>query len=368
MHNNVLNELILVEQYYNEYLQLIHKYQNISRQSIFCKYYNINKSFSTFGVETESTYDSYNSGINYDLFEYTPLFYASQIVNDSQDQQDLMGQMFLGNLNVIIYTVSEPSINDLITFPYVPNTASEIFKVTNIRTPINAKTSIQKLNWYELTLETAPIKDINKLKIVNRFVYALTLQKYIYYDEFQRMLKELTKLEEFIKIINTKFDSYTELFYYIDPITNQKIAPLEENSILSDFLRTVTGYFREFNTSYRPFGIDKYGLTGNIDINTKTKVEYVYHGGQLYDGGYDSILNKVLVIQPANVKLNILEYNGEINIFTIVKLLNSWIWRNSIPFKSQYVEYVDDKFIHCGYDDTLENAEYDPNVICIETE
>jgi len=366
MHNNVLNELILVEEYYNEYLHLIHTYQNVTRQSIFCRYYNINKSFTTYKSGIEATFDHYNSGIKYDLFEYTPLFYSSQVVNDGQDHPDLMGQMYLGNLNVVIYSIDEPSIEDLITFPYAPNTASEIFRVTNIRVPINAKTSKQKLNWYELTLETAPIKDINRLATLNRWVYALNLEKNIYYHDFQRMIKEITKLEEYIGIINESFDQRTELFYYIDPITGQHIAPLAENALVYDFLTTVSGYYREFNTSYRPFGVDTYGLVGNIDTITRQNVPYEYHGAQLYDGGYDAELGKIIVTTPDTAKLNILNYDGEINIFTITRLLNTWVWRNRIPYKSQYTEFIDDEFIHAGYDTELEVAEYDTDIECID--
>ncbi len=366
MYNNVLTELILTEQYYDEYLNLIKTYQNFNRQSIFCRYYNINKSFTTYHVGTDASYDHYNSGINYDVFEYMPLFYASQIVNDSQDQADLMGQMYLGNLNVVIYTIDEPMIEDLITFPYKPNTASEIFRVSNIRVAINAKSSERKLNWYELTLETAPISELNRLKIINRWVYSLNLQKNVLYHDFDRMMKELMKLEECFKIINTTFDQKTELFYYIDPISKLKVAPLAENAILFDLLATISGYFREFNTSYIPFGVHKYGITGNINIATQKQIQYDYHGAKLYDGGYDPKIQSIIVTTQDTAKLNILNYNQIANIYDVVKLMNAWVWRSQIPYKSQYTEFIDDRFIHAGYNKTLQVAEYDDEITCID--
>lgn len=366
MHNNVLNELILVEQYYEEYLSLINTYQNFNRQSVFCRYYNINRSFTTYAPGLDATYDYYDSGISYDMYEYTPMFYASQVVNDSQDQVDLQGPMFLGNLNVIIYTIDEPSINDLLTFPYAPNTAPEIFKVTNIRVPINAKTSTQKLKWYELTLETAPIKDVNKLKINNRWVYSLNLQKYMMYHDFERMVKEFQILENSFKGINEQFDQKTELFYFHDSVTGQKVAPLAENAVIFDLIATVKEYFREFDTSWIPFGIEKYGVEGNLDIVSGQKIDYLYHGAQLYDGGYDAKLGKIIVTTPDSSKLNILNYDGEPNVYDLARLLNTWVWRNQIPYKSQYTEFIDDRFIHAGYDEELEVAEYDPDITCVD--
>ena len=42
------------------------------------------------------------------------------------------------------------------------------------------------------------------------------------------------------------------------------------------------------------------------------------------------------------------------------------IWRNQIPYKSQYVEFVDDKFAHAGYNKELKVAEYDDEITCID--
>jgi len=365
MFNNVLSELILVEEYYDEYLSLINTYQNFNRQSVFCRYYNINRAFSTSHIGTDSTFDHFQSGITYDTYEYMPLFYASQVVNDAQDQPDLMGQMFLGNLNVIIYTLEEPLVNDLITFPYKPNAASEIFRVTNIRVAINGKTSKQKINWYELTLETAPISDLDKLKLTNRWVYSLNLQKNIMYDDFERMVKELTKIEGGFKTLNKSFDQSTELFYYIDPVSKQKIVPLAENAMIFDLLATVNGYFREFNDAFVPYGVDKYGTTGNMDLVTRKHIDYTYDGFRLYDDGYDVELGKIIVRSIVPDKINILSYEDEFNIFSMAVLLNTWVWKNSIPYKSQYTEFIDpDQFARAGFDKQLELARYDDERVC----
>ena len=48
MFNNIFVEPILIEQYHSEFFKLINYYQNLNRNSIFCRYLNINKFESTF--------------------------------------------------------------------------------------------------------------------------------------------------------------------------------------------------------------------------------------------------------------------------------------------------------------------------------
>ena len=48
MFDNVLHEIPYVQNLYTEYLTQIKRYQNYKRNSIFCRYYNINLEVSNY--------------------------------------------------------------------------------------------------------------------------------------------------------------------------------------------------------------------------------------------------------------------------------------------------------------------------------
>jgi len=256
MFNNIFSETQLIEQYYGEYLQSITRYANIYRQSIFCRYLNINLSGSSRVIDNQSTYDKYNSGIMYDVYEYTPLFYVAQLINDVSDQSDLIGQMFQGTTNVIIYSIREPHIDDVIMFPYPPLNGNELFRVTNIRVAINGKTSTEHINWYELTLEYAPIMNIMNLNFINQYIYSLASQRYLIASAFINMMNYLKQLELKFDTLSSYFNNTLELYYII--LNGKKVAPIVPNRIIYDFLTDRHNYNHLFISTNRPFGINRY--------------------------------------------------------------------------------------------------------------
>jgi hypothetical protein len=328
MYNNVLPETIFTQQIYEEYLKLIGKYQNLSRPSIFCRYLNINVNESSYNIKTDSTFDHYNSGIRYDVYDYTPLFYTSQIVNDSIDQPELMGQMFHATSNVVVYTIKDVRIEDLVLFSYSPQTEGEIFRVTNSRIALNAKTAVIPTNWYELTLEYAPVIDYKKLNLLNFYTYTLTLEKYLLSTDFKRMVRETDKMAGLFKELEETFDPTTEL-YYLNTQDGQKIAPLQHNKIIYDFLANLNSYEGYFTRISRPFGIKEYGDTKFLNITT----------GQIMDT-FDPVLLMIdiehfefdiqhedfVFVNEDDVIESILSYNGKINLFDMTQLIDLWIW------------------------------------------
>ena len=246
MFNNTFIETLLIEQYHSEFFKLINYYQNLNRNSIFCRYFNINKFESTYNKDSDGTYDRFHSGLKYDIYDYTPLYYTSQISNDPIDQQDLSGQMISGNLTLTVYTINNVSIDDLIVFPYTPQNEYEIFRISNFKLVINSKYATPSVNWYELTLEYAPIIDYKKLSILNHYVYDLPLQKYLFLEDFKKTLEETKQLETAFNNFKHYFDPFTELYYYTSKIGKQ-ISPLKQNNIVYDFLSKINISKNHFN-------------------------------------------------------------------------------------------------------------------------
>jgi len=231
MFENVLVETDIVGQTYSEYLKLIDYYKNIKRPSIFGRYLNINVNNSVLDIAADTVFDRYNSGVKYDIYDYTPFYYTSQVVNDVASNMDLKGQMFNGYLNVTTYSIDTPRIEDLVVFSYPPQKGVEIFRVSSIRTSINAMNSTPSLNWHELTLEYAPIIDIQNLNFLNRYVYSLAEERYMLYDKFLIYIKQLKKLSQLFKTMQSTFNSTYE--GYVD---QNGIIPLEANNVIYEFL------------------------------------------------------------------------------------------------------------------------------------
>jgi hypothetical protein len=296
MYENVLIETTFVENVYREYLTLINYYKNVRRPSIFARYLNINVDNSIYDVNLEGVFDRYNSGVKYDVYEYTPLYYASQVLNDSAANVDLKGQMFNGFLNVITYSILKPRVEDLIVFSYPPQGGNEIFRVSGVRTSINAIESTPNVNWNELTLEYAPLVDIMKLNLLNRYAYSLASEEYMLYDKFIDYIKTLEKLSSLFSQMQSYFDLSLEGYYYND------VIPLAENAIVYDFLSSMSKYAKYFETSKRPFVIKKYDNSGCIDL----------------DGETETCPSVTVTSQT------ILDYSGNINIYDLAALVQKW--------------------------------------------
>jgi len=329
MFNNVFVETVLIEQYHSEYFKIINYYQNLNRNSIFCRYLNINKPESSFNHNFDGSFDRFHSGIRYDIFDYTPLYYVSQSVNDPTDQQDLVGQMLQGNITVTVYTIKEISIDDLLVFSYNPQREYEIFRVSNFRIVINSKYSNPSVNWYELTLEYAPIIDYKKLNILNHYVYDLTLQKYLFLEDFRRTIEDTKKMELLFDGLKAFFDPYTELYYYISN-SGLKIAPLNQNYQIHNFLAKLSIYKNHFTFKLDPFGIHNYNNNNtflNIDTCDSVDMLNITNDVNINYLKYDPILNDIIPID-LNYYDSVLisTYSNNINVFDFCELIKKWIW------------------------------------------
>jgi hypothetical protein len=329
MFNNIFVEPILIEQYHSEFFKLINYYQNLNRNSIFCRYLNINKFESTFDTNTDGTYDKFHSGLRYDVYDYTPLYYSSQSVNDLSDQQDLVGQMIQGNLTLTIYTIQNVSIDDLVVFSYNPQNDSEIFRVANFRLVINSKYSNPAVNWYELTLEYAPIVNYKKLFLLNQYAYDLTLQKYLFLDDFKKTIEETKIFESLFKQLKLFFDPQIELYFYISK-SKTKIAPIKQNIIIYNFLTKLNTTKNHFNFELKPFGIYKYLNFNFLNIDTLKQIDEFNILTDLIETiylKYDIETNDIIPIVPTYyTNMLISTYSGNINIFDICNLIQKWKW------------------------------------------
>lgn len=321
MYENIFAETLYIEKLYGEYISTVNRYQNVNRPSIFGRYLNINKDASTFNADNNSVFDRYNSGIQYDIYDYTPLFFTSQVLNDASDNSDMKGQQFAGPLNVTIYTIEKPRIEDLLIFNRPPQKGIEIFRVNNIRASINAMESSPNANWFELTLEYAPLVDINKLNFLNHYAYSLPLQKYIFATEFERHLKDTEKMAEMLTSFQAQsFNQKYEVFTFVNE-DGRVIAPLLENHIIYNFLAFKSQYQDHFNNIYRPYGCH-------------------YHGGYDDPGDYalDISTGKLIRYSPSSISFvdRIIDQEGTPNIYQLAHLIGLWIWERD---KGRYPEF-----------------------------
>jgi len=306
--DNILHEPIYVQQLYTEYARLINKYHNVKRPSAFARYYNINKDSSTIDKTIESTYDHFHTnGIVYDLYDYTPLYYTAPVINDSMDSPDLVGKMFQGPLTVTTYTIREPQINDILVFPYNPTKGDEIFRVTNIRAVISAmehQPEGSQVNWFELTLEYAPLEDTNVLNINNRYVYLLSEQRNVLSKHYVYLIKFIDKLVNLLSELQQYFNSKLEMYEC------NGFIPVEENRKLYNFLAVQNkDYHRYFEKTKKPFGVN------HILYENQ---QYLYPDGTIIpDEEHNSLIFPIIY----NVR-SILDYNYPIDLYNMNNLLD----------------------------------------------
>jgi hypothetical protein len=256
MSENILHEVSVTHEYYREYLKLIHTYENISRNSIFVRYLNINKNISTYNEQTNGTETRFQSGVYFDIYDYTPLFEIGVNVNTPQDRQDQSGFKFDGTTNLVTYTISEPNINDLVVFSYDPHKSEEIFRVSNVSTTLNSRN--YNVVHYKLDLEYAGLKTIGNLNIANHFVYLLSQEKNIPADQYKIIVKQVENISSLLKNLQLSFNEKFELYYYV--INGFIIAPLEINKRIYSYICNEKFNRRYFDKFKKPFGI-----IGNLD-------------------------------------------------------------------------------------------------------
>jgi hypothetical protein len=252
MPNNLLSEPPITGGYYDEYLRLVNSYQNFKRKSIFLRYLNINVGTSEREDTTEGTYDKHRSGIIYDIYDYTPAYLTSQVINRSTNREDLNGLKFDGELEIVIYTIDTPRINDLITFPYEPLKADEVFRVREVNTALNALH--KDVKHFRLTLEYAPLTTLTDLNYINMTVYSMIREENVPQKLYLRILQQVEVINEAFKIAEQNFDEKTELYYY--NYNGKKIAPLDINKKIYKHLSEKKNFKRYFTKVRMPYGIN----------------------------------------------------------------------------------------------------------------
>ena len=305
MFDNILHEVPHVEKIYTEALNYVNIYRNFNRQSVFCRYYNVNLAASTYNNSTASTFDRYESGIMYDVYDLTPIYTMNTLINDSNNDNTMFGQIFDGQTSITTYTITEPHIEDIVIFNQKPLDGDEIFRVSTIRASVNAMNSTVGIKWFENTLDYAPLITVDRLNILNRYVYCLPLQKYLFQDDFKLFLSNVEQFNLILKQFeNMYFDSYQELYYVI--INGDKYFPKYENAILYQFLSTKNQLSDLFLNIKRPYSATYFtdnDIRNDALIDAYRQFCHNKHKRQL---SFDS--SKIY------------------DIFDICTLIRSWVW------------------------------------------
>ena len=255
---NVLDEPRLIQEYSTEYFRLVNFYSNLKRTAIFIKYYNHAIKESPRKDITLETYDDYIKTQNkWDIYELTPVQIIGAIQNTPENAIDLKGHSILSATTVQLYTIDNPRIGDLVTF-YKPSESEEVLRVMNVRMQLNSNYSTEPMKYYEVDLETAPIKYSNVPQLLknNHFVYDLTIERnveYSYYKEYIQQMKSLEVILEELK----KFYLHQHDFYGADGC-----AVCEVNELMHFVkARFNNKYFRLFEKVMSPYGYwDHYGF------------------------------------------------------------------------------------------------------------
>lgn len=327
MIDNLLYETPYVEQIYTEYLTHINRYQNKNRRGIFCRYYNININASDYNTEMLSTFDRYSSGIVYDIYDYTPLYSITPIVNEIMNDQQSVGQRFIANSDITIFTIKEPHIEDLVVFNNNPLNGSEIFRVSNIRASINSMNSNPNTYWFQNSIEYANIPNLDGLHILNHYIYSIPMEKYLLQSDFINFVNNIKTFTEVLKIFQKKyFDPYQELYFIY--INGHKFFPKYENRIIYTFLTSkysiITHFSDQFNLIKRPY-----------------TVKYIEKREMLCDC-LNEVYTNCCKDKDYTVSINDLDVNFDYDIFDIANLMNQWVW------------YGDkEKYTSCPETDTL---------------
>ncbi len=262
---NVTHEPELVKNFHSEYFKLLNFYHNTKRPSAFVKYYNINIDLSPSDDVSHVNFDKYTrTKSKWDLYELVPTVNLAAIQNATTPVVELAGNIIEGNTSIVVYTLDEPHVDDLITF-YDPVESEEVYRVTNVRLQINSLYSNPEIKWFELDLNTAPIKydSLGSLPIGNHYVYDLSLEKNILYPEYKEHINNLNiqkeAIEKFIPFYSCLWDLY-HAGGHVPAITNELIYFFKKNYN--------TKYNRLYENIYAPYGYwDKFGALKFNDIS-----------------------------------------------------------------------------------------------------
>lgn len=285
-----LHDPDIVNKSYNEYLKLIKYYQGVKTKGLYVKYFNIDIFNSSYDDQLKNTYDRFTSSdIKYNLYDYTPIFYIQSLTNRTGSVDDLDGQRMDGASSVVIYSISRPKIDDLITF-YAPINNEEIFRVAEITTPVNALHSKQELTWFQLELDYAPIKDISIIKTLNHFVYDISKQTYITFTEYKEFLNKLTNLTKLLIPLNSYYNQIKDYYFAENKIplnTNELIIFIKrkynnEYKRLFEEIKLPYGYFDKLQPIYQNKleNFPNYDETNNVfplyDLIENKTIDYIW--------------------------------------------------------------------------------------------
>lgn len=257
---DIIHEHNIVKQYHEEYLKLIKYYENIKRPASFVKYFNINVDESLYDEDGNITYDIYTqSNVKFDIYEYSPIFFINPIVNTYTNVVDLRGQMMDGVTSIVTYAIDYPRIHDLVTF-YDPIQSNEVFRVTGLRTSVNALHSNPDLHYFEMDLEYAPVIDVQSLNINKHYVYNIWEEKFLTFEQYSKLTDTLSKIDNILDDIRYFYNDIYDL-YCID----NKYVPIVTNELLILFKKLYNEKFKRIFESYpSPYGY--------LDIITETLI------------------------------------------------------------------------------------------------
>ena len=304
----MLNYPMITLDQYKEYLDLIDYYKNVKTNSIPIRYYNINLEQSKYDEDMLLTFDKFTytvTGIVYDVYEFTPAFYTSPIVNATTMEQDKDFSRFSTMFSIQIYTIPKVYIGDLVQF-YQPNTQERVlYMVTNFRVPLN---NFDKVPVYEIDLEPAPVQTSKKddeiytsLNIGKKYIYDYSTERYIEIDVFEEKVK-------IAKILEEQFGSF--IYEKLDINETLTISYNGENYVFYEINEWVYGKISSFNKKFRhlslycPYGF--LSLQPPINITTTKYQDLIGGSGTVILNAFDysTYLYKQVEVNKVNINLD----------------------------------------------------------------
>jgi len=340
---NMYNYPLEVLNIYQEYLRISKYYLNAKTTSIPIRYLNINLDKSTYDEDALLTFDKYRknlTGIVFDVYEFTPAFYTSPIINMTSNEQDKDFSRFSTIFNIQIYTIPKVYIGDLVQF-YTPNDQKLVlYRVTNFRVPLN---NFNDLPVYELDLEPAPVLTeldtsnpdniLASLNINNRYIYDYAKEEYIPLEDYSLKTK-------IVNIINTQYKQYLKTLLTSDELlqityNDNKYVFYEINKWIYDAISKANKKFHHLDI-YMPFGYKHLPKPKNIFVkdynnlnNTGGDLNY-YQNNQYFQESISPVNVDYALIDESvsNNTFNINSYSSDLEkIIVLLYLLDKLKWQ-----------------------------------------
>lgn len=285
----VLDEPRLIQEYNSELYRLVNFYSNVKRTANFVRYYNLAMKESPRKDITLETYDDYIKTQNvWDVYELTPMQIVSAIQNSPENAIDLKGHTIMSATTMQLYTIDNPRIGDIVTF-YKPAESEEVLRVVNIRMQLNSNYSTVPLKFYEVDLETAPIKfdNLSQLLKNKHYVYDLAIERNVEYSIYKEYIQQMKSLETVLEEVNQYYlpqhDFYgiggevvcemNELMYFVKGKFNNKYYRLFEK------VRSPYGYWDHYEFKHESIGDLVKSAAGRkfnlIDYSKNTERQYI---------------------------------------------------------------------------------------------